>query len=394
MTLDWQVRPSPGILDLPKQSITDGRRWHRFLRDGEELNAFDLDLLFGNLPYNAHVLLRVECLPTANADGEPDTPEDVVQSIQRAWAQSIGPLAQQNSTQVTVATSAALAAECAALADALQKGSQQQRLVIGWANFDGAEPDLEEILFFADGRFAGRGDEGLRAIEARLEALSPGATVRLLHRTSRAQETGDDDADKDESEAELALSDFKALAARGEQFDALAAQKQLKITAEISADLGRGRATSGRHVAEFLSVGRIVRFDEKPHQPAARLAWVDEEVKETKSRRRKKSADVAAPIYTLDDEPVGSGMAGFAEAIDAIAELPRGSVVHVRICIRTKPPFTCPIVVAGHRHFERTGSEPYSLFLPWLIDVAEKRRLSIEWIPDEQKSSFECELNR
>ena len=205
-----------------------------------------------------------------------------------------------------------------------------------------------------------------------------------------AQETGDDAAD----EADLALSDFTALGERGEQLDALVAQKGLKITAEISADIGRGRDTGRRHGGEFLSVGRIVRFDEKPHPPAARLAWVEAEQKETKSRRRKKSEDVAEPIYTLDDEPLGSGMTAFADAMDAISELPRGSVVHVHICIRTKPPFTCPIVISGHRHFERTGSEPYSVFLPWLIDVAEKRKLSIEWIPDEQKSSFECQLNR
>ena len=173
VALDWQVRPSPGILDLPQQSITDGNRWHRFLRDGEELNAFDLDLLFGNLPYNARVLLRVELLPTATANGEPDSPEIVAQSIQRVWAQSIGPLAQQNSPQVTVAASTALAAACAALADAVQKASQQQRLVIGWTNFQGAETELEEILFFVDGRFAGR--RGRRSAGNRGQARSPDA---------------------------------------------------------------------------------------------------------------------------------------------------------------------------------------------------------------------------
>ena len=45
-------------------------------------------------------------------------------------------------------------------------------------------------------------------------------------------------------------------------------------------------------------------------------------------------------------------------------------------------------------HFERTGYEPYCGMLHWLVDVAEKRKLQIEWLPDEAESCADCELNK
>ncbi|MGH7136299.1 MAG: hypothetical protein ACREHD_11205 [Pirellulales bacterium] len=68
--------------------------------------------------------------------------------------------------------------------------------------------------------------------------------------------------------------------------------------------------------------------------------------------------------------------------------------MQVRVCIRTKPRFTCPITFQGRRHFERTGFEPYVGMFPWLIDVARRHKLQIEWIPDEQESCQDCSLNK
>jgi len=87
-------------------------------------------------------------------------------------------------------------------------------------------------------------------------------------------------------------------------------------------------------------------------------------------------------------------VAGFASAMDQLTALPEGSLVQVHVCLRTKGPFTCPLVYEGHRHFERTGFEPYVGMFPWLIDVVQKRKLQLEWVPDEQKSIYDCELNR
>ena len=46
------------------------------------------------------------------------------------------------------------------------------------------------------------------------------------------------------------------------------------------------------------------------------------------------------------------------------------------------------------RHFERTGFEPYFGMLEWMIDVAEKRKHKIHWLPDETGTCADCELNR
>lgn len=80
--------------------------------------------------------------------------------------------------------------------------------------------------------------------------------------------------------------------------------------------------------------------------------------------------------------------------MDRLATLKEKSVVQVRVCIRTKPPFVCPITFQGHRHFERTGFEPYVGMFPWIIDVARKHKLQIEWIPDELESCDDCSLNK
>jgi hypothetical protein len=53
-----------------------------------------------------------------------------------------------------------------------------------------------------------------------------------------------------------------------------------------------------------------------------------------------------------------------------------------------------PIIYTGHRHFERTGFEPYAGMFAWLVDVAQKRKLQIEWIPDERESCQDCPMNK
>ena len=78
--------------------------------------------------------------------------------------------------------------------------------------------------------------------------------------------------------------------------------------------------------------------------------------------------------------------------MEELGKLPEGSIVQVRVCLRTKGPFLCPLIY-GHRHYERTGFEPYVGMFPWLVDLAKKRKLEIQWIPDERASCQDCELN-
>ena len=99
-------------------------------------------------------------------------------------------------------------------------------------------------------------------------------------------------------------------------------------------------------------------------------------------------------VYTLDGVELGQGLAGFESALQRIATLPEGSVGQARVCLRTKGPFLCPLIYEGVRHFERTGYEPYIGMLDLFTDVARRRNLKIEWLPDERESCGDCELNR
>lgn len=58
---------------------------------------------------------------------------------------------------------------------------------------------------------------------------------------------------------------------------------------------------------------------------------------------------------------------------------------------RHKNKFTAP---DGERHFERTGDEPFCGMVQWLVSIAQAKQLQIEWLPDEQKTFGNCELNK
>lgn len=51
-----------------------------------------------------------------------------------------------------------------------------------------------------------------------------------------------------------------------------------------------------------------------------------------------------------------------------------------------------PITYAGIRHFERTGHEPFEGLIPWLVDVAESRKLQLQWLPDQGMTCGDCEF--
>ncbi len=154
-------------------------------------------------------------------------------------------------------------------------------------------------------------------------------------------------------------------------------------------------ASGDSYGQRFVAFGRIVRHDERPLlRAAARLGWSRYETAAGTAVSDRARQPESSAVYTLDDIELGQGVAGFAKAMDRLAALPEGSVVQVRVCLRTQGPFVCPLIYEGYRHFERTGYEPYCGMFPWLIDVARKRQLDVQWVPDEQPSCLACELNR
>ena len=192
------------------------------------------------------------------------------------------------------------------------------------------------------------------------------------------------------------LRDLVPFRARKKEFDEAIVRRDLQLTRSRDMpdddepvtvkDWGSG----DRYGESFVSFGQIIRYDEPRVEAALRLGWARYEGGDRLGSRQLESE----AVYTVNDVEVGQGVAGFTQAMKRLAALPAGSVVQVRACLRTKGPFTCPLTYEGHRHFERTGFEPYFGMFPWLIDVAKLHQIEIQWVPDEQQSCCDCELNR
>lgn len=274
-----------------------------------------------------------------------------------------------------------------------QKTAGRKRVLISWSNFRGANTPADEVLYFENGRFVGRGAEGFQKILAALHELPKKSEVVIPRYQYSGRWAVESFSPEELDNENQALRDVVPYAAQRESFDKAVALRQLTVHYdERSPSYSPWRLSwdSGdRYGSTFVSHGRIVRHDEKPAPAAVALGWTS--FNPAKMGGGRKSESNAS--YTLDGKDVGKGASGFAEALKKISELPKGSVINVRACIRTRGPFSCPLIFKGHRHFERTGFEPYFGMFPWLIDVAEKRELKIQWIPDEQESCRDCELN-
>lgn len=275
-----------------------------------------------------------------------------------------------------------------------RKREAESSLTIDWDNYCGPETVHDDVLYIVDGRFVGRGDQGFNQVLNTLARLPVGASVtipRYVHRGRAAFENLGADGVKREN---ARLHDVAPFAARRGEFDMKVTERKLRLQFDDKLLRGSDRSpldwgSGERDGHAFVAFGRIVRHDEKPRAAAARLGWSRFDATE----RHKRQPETEA-YYTIDDIKLGQGVAGFAKAMDKLAALPPGSVVHVPVCVRTKGPFVCALIYKGHRHFERTGFEPYFGMFPWLLDVAEKGRLEIEWIPDERKSCGDCQLNK
>ncbi len=274
------------------------------------------------------------------------------------------------------------------------EGPKDTGLTIDWSNFHGPATPHEEVLYFANDKYLGRGDEGFDLVLKRVGQMPPNAQVTLprYKLTGRYATEG---VPREEIDARNAkLRDLIPFGSRKPELDAKLTERKLEPIwddvipnreARTVADWDSG----DRYAYEIASFGRIIHHDEQPQRTAARLGWTRYDANE----RRKRKLETDA-VYTLDDVELGEGVAGFAKAMQKLMNLPEGSVVQVQVCIRTKGNFLCPLIYEGQRHFERTGYEPYFGMFRWLIDVAQKRKLKIEWLPDERESCQDCELNK
>jgi hypothetical protein len=378
--IDWKVGEG-GFEE--KGTDLGGRHWHRFSSEGRPLDAFHRDLLLSRLPERARLLVRIsfnEKLDTSKPD---DNPAALAHSISTSWREWIAPELKRGKLKAVVTTSPKLAEPFRAAV----KQAAQSPFSIAWTNFRGPTTPHEEVLYQVNSDFVGRGNDGFSRTLARLEKLPPNTVVTLpCYQLSGRWVFGS--FSPEELEARNAkLNDLTPFATRLKEFQAKVAERKLKIERDdVLLQTRDPRSvrdwdSGDRYGDAFVSFGRIVRYDEEPRPAAVRLAW---------SGYRSESE----VFYTLNATDQGKGVTGFAAAMEKLAKLPKGSVVDVRVCLRTRPPFTCPITFEGRRHFERTGYEPYMGMFPWLIDVARKQGLEIQWMPDELKTSADCSLNK
>ena len=381
--IDWEViENKAGRDDDPNRPFIDrGRFRHRLSAAGKELGKYDLDLLLGRLPEEARVLVRLAAGGRA-ADG------DVADMIRWSWELRIGEGKRHGKLAVVLTAPPKLA-------EALRRAAGPGRLRIDWDNFRGPGTPHEEVLYRANDRFVGRGDEGFARILEEVDRLPPGATVVLTRYELSGRAAMENFSDEEIKARNAKLLGLVPFATRRREFEAVIARRKL-VVEPSEEDPGEEPGTvldwhSGdRRGSAFVSFGRIVRHDERRGPAAVRLGWARYEAGNQGEDRRAEST----AAYMIDDVEVGRGVAGFARAMARLAALPEGSVVQVRCCLRTKGPFLCPLTYEGHRHFERTGFEPYFGMFPWLLDVARGRKLDVQWLPDEGESCGDCELNR
>lgn len=276
----------------------------------------------------------------------------------------------------------------------VSEGPKDAALIIGWSNFHGPATPHEEVLYFTNDKYLGRGDQGFDQILKRLRQLPPDTKVTQPRYEYSGRWASATFSNKELVNQNAKLRAIVPFASREQELAATIAERKLKLAFESTSPHRNLQTVSDwdsgdRYAYEIASFGRIIHHDEERRRAASRLGWIRYEA----SERRKRKLETEA-IYTLDDAELGEGVAGFAKAMQKLMNLPEGSVVQVQVCIRTKGRFVCPLIYEGQRHFERTGYEPYFGMFPWLIDVAQKRKMKIEWLPDEQESCGDCELNK
>jgi len=384
--LEWKIGPAKS--EPSKQRKGSATRTHQFSAKGVGLEAYQLEYFFGRLPEKSRVLIRMSLQEGEAIPASTEEMRLLLREIRDTWTSQIARKLQLGSLSTTLTAFPELLKELNARPDKITEIS------ISWKNFRGPQTPHDEVVYEVNERFIGRGDAGFDQLLMTLSNLPRDSEIelprywlggRLVLQSMKVEELKAKNA---------TLASLVPFAARQSEFDDVIRERKINVVRSneypsFEVDTVLAWSSGDRSGRSFVSSGRLVRHEEKPRPPAARLGWSNYAAEERYERKPERTATI-----TLDDYEMGAGTAGFARALERLAELPAGSVVHVRVCIRTEAPFRCPIIFEGQRHFERTGFEPYFGLFPWLIDVAHARKLELEWIPDEKKSCEDCELNK
>ncbi len=354
---------------------------HRFLADGKILKDYDFDLFFGRLPEKSRVFAKVS-LTDPLKKGQTAA---LAAAIQSAWDDDIEDPVRRGKLQLTITVPQGLV-------EAVKSVAVTSSLSIDWDNFRGVDTPHEEVLYTINGDYAGHGDAGFDRVLARIQEQPKGSQLWLPQYEYSGRYAIETMGIEERDAANQEVRTITPYSHRHSEWEAAIKSRALEVQ-HVRALPGKSTVLSwnsgDRYGYTFVSHGRIVRHNEKPRRAVATLGWTDYAAAAKRERQSESEA-----MITLNRREVGKGVTGFAKAMDALAQLPAGSVVHVKVGLRTKGPFLCPLAYEGQRHFERSGFEPYFGMYPWLLEVAKANKLEIEWIPDEQKSCADCQLNR
>lgn len=354
---------------------------HRFLADDKVLKDYDFDLFFGRLPEKSRVLAKVS-LANPLTNGQTAA---LAAAIHSAWDDDIEGPVRRGKLQMTITVPQAVI-------EAVKTVAVANSLSVDWDNFRGVDTPHEEVLYTINGDYVGRGDVGFDRVLARIQELPKGSQLWLPQYEYSGRYAIETMGIEVRDAANQEVRTIAPYSHRRNELEAAIKSRALDVQ-HVRALPGKSTVLSwnsgDRYGYTFVSNGRIIRHNEKPRRAAAKLGWTDYEARAKRDRQSESAA-----MFTLNRREVGKGVTGFAKAMDALAKLPPGSVVHVQVGLRTKGRFLCPLVYEGHRHFERSGFEPYFGMYPWLLEVAKTNKLEIEWIPDERDSCGDCQLNR
>jgi hypothetical protein len=248
-----------------------------------------------------------------------------------------------------------------------------RRVGFGWRNYDYfKETPHEKVIYLIDGEVMGIGDPGMDAVLAFLRKQQEGTLLTMPQfSTSKFVQYVDEDR--------------VPFPSRRNEFQEIVKTRKIEVDYEPTVPETNFKSDA---IHTLLSFGRIVRDGEVPKKADLTLSWRNYAGTNLDADPEPDPEDA---IYTLDNRDVGKGMAGFLAALRQIEALPKGAVLRLDpVCIRTKGPFPCAIMLAGHRHFARTGREPYLSLLELLGEIVARRGLEVALIPDEAKAESSC----
>jgi hypothetical protein len=266
-----------------------------------------------------------------------------------------------------------------------RKNISEARFFFEWRNFRSVATPHEEVVYLIDGKLAGIGDAGFDVVLNRLRQLPKGQDIAYpqYHLGRGAIESIPDMKQVDSYVRQFEAKDPVPFEKRRKEFDDLIKQKHFAV--------GRDSITSGSDASIYeyeeapaflkslLSFATIVRDGAKPSKADAVISWKQDH---DQLRHPTSSAD-----YFFNSDKVGNDTQGFFSVLKRIESLNDGATVRIDpVCIRTHGPFSDPVLMKGYRHFETTGEEPFRGLIDILADMAHRKCLQVEVIPDEGRT--------